>query len=124
MTTLTTVPSKSDLRTGAADLLKSAGWIKGKYCRTDAKRTGVCLVAAISLAAGLPAVALASLKPHSKDADYLARWEVAQNLCSEIATALGRPDHEMAPTRWLSYWNDKPHTTLADVLGALEGEAA
>ncbi|TMR99555.1 DUF6197 family protein [Nonomuraea basaltis] len=123
MTTLT-IPGKADIRAGAADLLKTGGWIQGKYYSTRSKTPGVCLVAAISLAAGLPAVALASLKPHSKDADYLARWEVAQELCSEIATALGRPAHEMAPTRWLSFWNDKPHTTLAQVRDALEGQAA
>jgi hypothetical protein len=124
MTTLTAVPGKTDIRAGAADLLRTGGWIKGKYYATGPKKTGVCLVAAISLAAGLPAVALASLKPHSKDTDYLARWAVAQDLCSEIATALGRPGHEMAPTRWLSFWNDKPHTSLGQVLSALQGQAA
>ncbi|MEV6154961.1 hypothetical protein AB0L53_31930 [Nonomuraea sp. NPDC052129] len=124
MTTLTAVPGKTDIRVGAADLLKTGGWIKGKYYSTNPKKAGVCLVAAISLAAGLPAVALASLKPHSKDMGYLARWEMAQDLCFEIAATLGRPAHEMPPTRWLSYWNDKPHTTLDHVLGVLEGQAA
>ncbi|MEV0313572.1 DUF6197 family protein [Nonomuraea fuscirosea] len=124
MTTLTTVPSKAQIRAGAADLLKTGGWIQGKYYSDNGKTTGVCLVAAIGLAAGLPATALASLKPGTADADYLARWAAAQDLCDEIAAALGRPAHEMAPTRWLSFWNDKPHTTLDHALGALEGQAA
>ncbi|WP_431928648.1 DUF6197 family protein [Nonomuraea jabiensis] len=123
MTTLT-IPGKAELRAGAADMLKTVGWIKGKYYSDNGKKTGVCLVAAISLAAGLPATALASLKPGTKDADYLARWDVAQDLCNEITAALGRPAHEMPPTRWLSFWNDKPRTTLDHVLGALEGQAA
>lgn len=123
MTTLTSAPSKAQIRAGAADLLKTGGWIQGKYYSGSGKATGVCLVAAISLAAGLPATALASLKPGTVDADYLARWAAAQDLCNEIAAALGRPAHEMAATRWLSFWNDKPHTTVDDVLAALEGQA-
>lgn len=125
MTTALTVPGKTEIRAGAADMLRTRGWIKGKYVSVSENgKNGVCMVAAISLAAGLPSWALASLKPGTKDADYLARWNAARDLCAEIAEALGRPAHEIPPTRWLSFWNDRPHTTLNDVLAALEGRAA
>lgn len=124
MTTTLTVPSVTQIRAGAAAMLKRGGWIKGDYYSNTGKDTGVCLVAAIGLAAGLPATALASLKPGTQDADYLARWNVAQQVCAEIAEELGRPAHEMAATRWLSFWNDRPATTFGEVLAALEGKAA
>ncbi|SDL74652.1 hypothetical protein SAMN05421874_12874 [Nonomuraea maritima] len=121
MTTLT-VPGTAAVRAGAADMLRTGGWIQGRYYSESPTTPGFDLVGAISLAAGLPVTELACVKPSSTDPGYLARWDVAQQVCAEIAAVLGRPKDEASPPRWLAFWNDR--ATLVDVLGALEGQAA
>ncbi|GAA1614593.1 hypothetical protein GCM10009733_008510 [Nonomuraea maheshkhaliensis] len=130
---MTALPSLADVYFGAAQILRTLGWVQDRYVdngfppERPLEECPVCLIEAIFRAAGLPPQTWPD--GHDDSEDQAARWELAETAAEALATRLGydldktpevdKPDRAY----WLITWNDVKTRTRAEVLAALD-EAA
>ncbi|MEV4806851.1 hypothetical protein AB0K18_43225 [Nonomuraea sp. NPDC049421] len=131
--TTTTLPSLADIYSGAAEILRTLGWVQEVYVadiyppERPTEECPVCLIEAIFRAAGLPPKSWPD--GHDDSEDQEARWNLAEAAAEALAARLGY-DRDKTPDAdkpdkpyWLVAWNDAEARTLAEVLAALD-EAA